>query len=202
LRWPGAALVVAALAHGMSQRPPDLLVSADARLVAIRTGEGVFLHRLPGASGFVRDAMLRQLGAAGSRPLPESGEAAGGAVTCTPALCRIRLHPGAEEVALLRTPPPARGARRGTPPDRAALAEACGTAALLVATEPVRPQCPSAVTVDRFSLWRNGAHAVRLTGSGVEVLADREVRGERPWVPPVPLPGRAEPLPLAPVDGT
>jgi competence protein ComEC len=201
LRWPGAALVAAALAQGLAQPPPDLLVSADARLVAIRTGEGVYLHRLPGASAFTRDAMLRQLGATAAQPLPESGGAAGGAIACTPALCRIRPRPGAGEVALLRTAPPARGARRAAPSDPAIVAEACGTAAVVVATEPVRPRCATALTLDRFELWRNGAHAVRLTGAGAEVLSDRAWRGERPWVPPVPLPGRPEPLPLAPLDG-
>ncbi len=200
LRWPGAALVAAALAWGAAQPPPDVLVSADGRLIAIRTEEGVFLHRLPGATTFTRDAMLRRLGVTDSQALPERGEAAGGAVTCTPTLCRFRARPGGAEVALLRTPPPARGARRGTSPDPTSLAETCGSAAILLATEPIRPRCASGSTVDRFSLWRDGAHAIHLTGGSAAVLSDRAWRGSRPWVPPVPLPGRPELLPLAPID--
>ncbi len=200
VRWPGAALAAAGLAAGVMQPAPDLLVSADARLVAFRTQAGIFLHRLPGASGFTRDAMLRELGAAEAHPLPDWGEVAGGAILCTPAACRFRPRPDAAEAVLLRSPPPARGARRGNPPDPAALAEACGRAALILASEPVRPRCAAGLTVDRFAVWRDGAHAARLTSGGAEVVSDRAWRGNRPWVPSVPLPGRAEALPLAPSE--
>lgn len=200
--WPrllGVPVVVAGLAAGQVTPAPDLLVSPDARIVALRTAEGVFLHRLPGASNFARDSMLRAMGAAAATPLPDSGEVAGGAIACTPASCRFRPRPGVGEAVLLRSPPPARG-RRADPPDPAALAAACGRAALILALEPVRPRCRSGETIDRFAMWRDGAQAAWLGGEGVRVVSDRAWRGDRPWVPPVPLPGRAESLPLAPID--
>jgi competence protein ComEC len=42
--------------------------------------------------------------------------------------------------------------------------------------------------VDRFAVWRDGAQAVFLTPDGARVVSDRMLRGERPWVPPVPRP--------------
>ena len=59
--------------------------------------------------------------------------------------------------------------------------------ALVVSAEPVRGHCAAQV-VDRFAVWRNGAHAIWLEPGGVRVLSDRAARGARPWVPPVPVP--------------
>ncbi|MBD0272025.1 MAG: ComEC/Rec2 family competence protein, partial [Acetobacteraceae bacterium] len=63
-RWRllGVPMIVAGFAAGLGQRPPDVLVSADARLIALRTGEGLLLQRLPGASNLTRDAWLRLYG--------------------------------------------------------------------------------------------------------------------------------------------
>ena len=52
--------------------------------------------------------------------------------------------------------------------------------------------------MDRFAVWRDGAHAVWLTANGPVVLSDRAHRGERPWVPLRPAPRyQPENLPLA-----
>ncbi len=199
-RLVGLPVVLGALAAGMGTPPPDLLVTGDGRMIALRTGQGVFVQQLPGVSAFARDAVLRQLGAASAQALPEAGEAAGGAILCTPAACSFRPAPGAPEAVLLRTAPPPRGQRYAAPPDAAALALACGRADLLLAAEPIRPACPHGATIDRFTVWRGGPHAVRLRPGRPILVSDRAWRGERPWVPPPPLPGRPESLPLAPRD--
>lgn len=200
LRLLGLPAMAAALAAGVAAAPPDLLVSADGRLIALRTAEGVFLQEQPGTTAFARAALLRRLGAAEARPLPVEGEAAGGALICTPAACRFRPRPDAAEAVLLRSAPVPRGQRFPPPPAPEAVRAACkGAAALLVSAEPIRPRCPTATAVDRFTVWREGAQAIRLDASGVAVLSDRAARGDRPWVPPPPLPGRPDPLPLAPL---
>jgi competence protein ComEC len=54
---------------------------------------------------------------------------------------------------------------------------------VIVSLVPVRRRCPSAnVVVDRFDLWRNGAHALWLGPGMVEVVSVGETRGTRPWV--------------------
>jgi competence protein ComEC len=84
---------------------------------------------------------------------------------------------------------------RGAPP-----AEACANAALVLSAEPVRGRCAAAV-IDRFAVWRQGPHAVWLGPAGVRILSDRAARGDRPWVPPPPLPrGSPSPDPPAPVE--
>lgn len=196
LRALGVPMILAGLAAGLVSPPPDLLVSADARLVALRTGQGVFLHRLPGARAFVQENMLRALGATEAQPLPETGMVADGALDCTPTACRFRPHPGGAEAVLLRGPPPARG-QRSAPLSATAH---CGTASLVVALEPIQPRCAQGEAIDRFSMWRDGAQAAWLDGARPRQATDRDWRGERPWVPTEPLPGRPETLPLAPVD--
>jgi competence protein ComEC len=198
VRLAGLPVMAAALAAGVAASPPDLLVSADGRLIALRTGQGVFLQEQPGATAFARAALLRQLGAAEARALPTEGEVAGGAIACDRAACRFRPSPDAPMAVLLRSAPAPRGQRFPDPPAPEAVRAACAEAALLVSAEPIRPRCPTAVAVDRFTVWRAGAQAIRLGASGVEVFSDRAARGDRPWVPPPPLPGRPEPLPLAP----
>ncbi len=199
VRLLGVAIIAGALWAGLSAPPPDLLVSADGRLIAFRTASGVFLQEQPGATAFARQALLRRLGADAAPRLPADGVAAEGAIACTAESCRFRPRPDAAEALLFRTAPPARGERRGTPVEPAAVSAACGQVALLVATEPLRPRCDASATVDRFSLWRNGAQAAWL-GAEALVVSDRAWRGDRPWVPPVPLPGRPEALPLAPAE--
>jgi len=60
-----AAVPVMALgvALALTARPPDVLVSADARLIAIRNGETVFLVAQPKASHFTRDQWQNLWGA-------------------------------------------------------------------------------------------------------------------------------------------
>jgi competence protein ComEC len=68
----------------------------------------------------------------------------------------------------------------------------------VVSAEPLRLSCPVPV-VDRFSVWRQGATAAWLEPAGVRLLTDREVRGTRPWVVPLPTRGRLPPGPALPM---
>ena len=198
VRLAGLPMLAGGLAAGLLAQPPDILVTADARLIAFRTAEGVFLQEQPGATPFARAALLRRMGAEEARALPAEGEVAGGALACTGAACRFRPRDGAAEAVLLRSAPVRRGQRFPDPPDPAVVRAACGTAALLVSAEPLRPRCGSGIAIDRFTVWREGAQAVALDGQGARVVSDRAARGDRPWVPPPPLPGRPDPLPMAP----
>jgi competence protein ComEC len=188
-RWRllGVPLIVLGFAAGAAQRPPDILVSADARLIALRAGDGLFLQRLTGASNLTRDVWLRLYGLEAAEALPAraAGRFAGGAIACEAGACALRppSSPSGPAAAVLL---------RGDAPG-----EACAGAPLVVSAEPVRGRCAARV-VDRFSVWRDGAHAVWLEPAGPRVLSDRAARGARPWVPPTPQPrnaGTREPQP-------
>ena len=77
----------------------------------------------------------------------------------------------------------------------------CEGVALVVSAEPARGVCRGAALLDRFTVWRDGSHAVWLEAGGPRVVSDRMVRGARPWVPGPPQPRRVVPnLPMAPVE--
>jgi competence protein ComEC len=157
-------------------RPPDLLVSPDGRLMAVNPPGGhLLLSRLTGQR-FVADAWLSRfaedqpadLAAAGGEAADGSGSGAGAGVQCDRFGCLYRA--GAQLVALAT--------------DARALAEDCRVATVLISAVPVRGRCPSAnLVIDRFDLWRAGAHALWLSDAGVTVESVRGYRGVRPWAP-------------------
>ena len=187
-RWRlwGVVPIAIGMASPIWTVPPDLLVSSDARLIALRTDRGLFLQRVQGASNLTRDSFLRAHGGAAAAILPLDGAVGGGAITCTPGACAFRRGSDATLAVLLRGDPP-----------RAY----CGTVPVIVAAEPVRGFCRGSAVVDRFAVWRDGAHAVWFEASGPRVVSDRAFRGARPWVPPRPIPrGQISDEPAAAVE--
>ena len=178
LRLLGVPVIALGLISPMLARPPDILVSADARLIAVRVGGTVFLQHATGASKFTRDAWL-QYWAAG-QPIAMPGEAteAGGAVICKKDACLLRPQASAKAVLLVR------GALHP---------QGCGDASIIVSAEPARGLCPRPwpALVDRFTVWRYGAVAIWLDGAHARIVTDRAWRGARPWVAPLPLPRKA-----------
>jgi competence protein ComEC len=187
-RAGGAALLVIGMASGGASPVPDALISADARLIALRNAQGdVFVERAAGAPRFTRDAWLRGWGEAEAAAMPARGGEGG--LDCQDGLCRLRLSADGPLLAIMRhTPTAPRGRAAGRRETVPAAEAPCGAAAIILSPEPVRGRCDGSVVVDRFSVWRDGAHAVWLTTAGPVVVSDRAARGDRPWVPPRPLP--------------
>jgi competence protein ComEC len=147
---------------------PDVLVTGDARLIGVRAANGDLWVSTQRRERFSRDVWLRRLGTQQVHTWPPWGTVESAALSCDPLACLFRKDD--LTVALVR--------------DGRALAEDCRAADVLVATLPVRrTRCarPS-VLVDRFDLWRDGAHAVYLARDGPRVETVRARRGDRPWV--------------------
>jgi competence protein ComEC len=171
IRMAGIVAMAIGLGSPAVTTPPDLLVSADARLIGLRTASGVVLHKTSGGSRFTQDAWLQHWAETATDALPP----------CPADGCLLHTAP---EVRLLD----------------AALPQAACAAALLVSPAPIRLNCDHKVAqIDRFTVWRDGAHAVWLGRDPPLVLSDRAYRGERPWVPPIPTSGRLPPGPTLPV---
>lgn len=182
-RWLGILPIVAGLASPWFTPLPDLLVSGDARRIAVRGGDETMRYyfsapaNLPASGaprGFEAETWWRRLGAPGLMPWPNirRGQAAGadGSLRCDAEGCTARQ----------------KGWVIAFPRDEAALREDCRTADIVVAPFPVRQRCPAArVVIDRFDLWRRGAHALYLQGNGrVEMRTVAAERGNKPWLPP------------------
>lgn len=174
-RWrvAGLPLIALGMASVLFSRGPDILISADARLVAVRGADGLLQLSTDRAAKLTRETWLRRDGQAEAPVVwPRAGQSADGRLSCDPSGCLYRAQ--GHVVALVQ--------------DAAALAEDCQHADMLIATVPVRRRCAAELVIDRFSLWRDGGHAVWLEPRAIRVESVRASRGERPWVPPLPVP--------------
>jgi len=168
-RWLGLLGVVAAFAIMPLQRTPDLMISEDARALAIRGERGLVLYSTRGER-IAGETWTRRAGEGAAERWPDGKASADGSLRCTGGLCV--LNRGGTEIRLVLRPE--------------AQPQACAGTTPVVSVVPLRNQCRAALwTIDRFDLWRHGAHAVWLGGNGqpVRIETTRQERGDRPWVP-------------------
>ncbi len=169
----GLGAVAFGLLSMLTVRPPDLLVSEDAKLMAVRDSEGRLWLSSSRRGGFTAETWLRRAGEADGLAWPR--EATRGApestapLTCDSLGCVYRRD--GWTVAL---------AERGD-----ALEEDCREAQVVISREPVsRHHCRGPeIVIDRFDLWRAGGHALWLSDDSVRVESVAGLRGARPWVP-------------------
>lgn len=164
-RYGGAVAVVAGLASVASPAPPDLLIDGSARLIGIRTADGRLALSPSRAAKFERASWLQQVGLRGAADWPEgTGEEA---MRCDVSGCVFQAN--GLRVALMQR--------------LDAVQDDCRLADVVVSLVPLRGACQRpVVVVDRFDLWREGAHAIWLKGDKVRVETVNGVRGNRPWV--------------------
>ncbi len=151
------------MATPMLYQPPDILIDGKAKLFAVRTPDGDLALSSRKAARYTGDIWLRRDGQGESADWPNDAPW----LRCDGAGCIYRR--GGIVVALVR--------------DGRALAEDCRLADLVISTVPVRHTCASAgMVIDRFDLWRHGAHAVYFDDTGrVRIENVANARGARPW---------------------
>ncbi len=167
-RASGLAGAAAGLMAFAAHDPPDVLIDGQGKLMAARTAAGELAMSSLRTASFARETWLRRDGLPDAPPkFPKQGVSGDGRLSCDALGCLYKV--GGYTVAL---------AKRAE-----ALEEDCRLADVVVSQEPVRRACPSArVVVDRFDVWRNGAHALWLGPEGVRVESVNRARGDRPWV--------------------
>ena len=156
--------------------PPDLLISGDGKLLALRAGDGALVFSSLKRQTYRRDIWLRRSGTETARAWDRGGGPPEPGLRCDALGCIFEFAPGG---------------RLGLALTGEALEEDCRAVEVLVSLEPLRGlDCPKPrLVIDRFDLWRAGAHALWLSGGTPEVATVRAQRGERPWVrrPEVPV---------------
>jgi competence protein ComEC len=178
----GIIPVAVGLASPWAVPPPDAVVNPTARVIALRTDTGHAALFSQGVGRLDREMVAERLGL---ETLPAISVGDDGRLSCTRAACTLTGPAGQRILLLIPGPEETR----------------CDDAALVLSPEPLRGRCRPAPMVDRFTVWREGAHAAWFTRDGVRVVSDRALRGNRPWVAPVPLPragGRPSTAPAAP----
>ena len=171
LRWSGMALIAAgALAAAWPHHRPDILVERTAAAVAARMADGRLAAVVGRPSSYALGQWLR---ADGDDASPRTAATRPG-WHCEGEACRATVKGRA--VVYLKAD--------------AALPGACAGADILIAAVPLRGRCREVpLRIDRFDVWRSGAHALHLPDAPagpVRVETVRATRGHRPWViPPV-----------------
>jgi competence protein ComEC len=184
-RYAGAPTLALGLASALLTTPPDVLIDADGRLLAVRTEQGGLALSAPRGNRLSRESWLRLAGVeeGDAAPWPGPGEGDGRArLGCDAQGCIVRAH--GRVVALAR--------------ERGALIDDCVRADLVVSTVPAKRLCArlgreAETVIDRWDLRAKGAHAIWIRPDGIRVAAVNDTRGNRPWVqrPPGYAPRRA-----------
>lgn len=155
------AVGLSALALG---HPPDLLVDSRGYAMGVRNGDGTLLVNRGGR--ILRETWSRRAGPEARERWPKQGRSRDGRLACDALGCVYRVD--AVQVALVR--------------EDGGVDSACAGANVVVSAVPIRHACRGpAVVVDRFDLWRRGAHALWLTPGGARIETVAGWQGDRPW---------------------
>ncbi len=168
-RWLAAAPIALAVLWTALPRPPDILIADNGRGVAIRQADGS-LVMLPGTDRLVASIWRGRSPDVRAADLTSRDE---GSPRCDRLGCRQVIN----------------GYRVAVTTDARALGDDCRDAEVIIALVPTRGRCRTAtLVIDRFDLWRDGAHAIWLSPE-LRVVSHRSHTGTRPWSPqPQPRP--------------
>ena len=163
IRALGLVPIVVGLVFSPLVERPFLLVERSAKNAAVRNAGRALAFAHPRRGRFAAERWLRAdgdeatLNIAAKRP----------GWTCKNNLCEAAV--GGKKLIYLM--------------DDAKVAADCGSADIVVAQFPLRRKCRQAqLRIDRFDVWRSGAHAIYQRNSEIVTVTADQSRGERPWV--------------------
>ena len=171
MRWLGAPVALAGLAMSLFAPPPDLLVTADGRHVAVRTDQGMALLR-ERAGDYVRTMLAETAAFEGDFTALADMPGA----DCSPDLCAVDLPvPAGRPARLLVT--------RSTllVPWRAMI-DACARVDLVIADRMLPRACtPRWAKLDRPALTAMGGARIDLAAR--RIVSGHDPADRHPWIP-------------------
>jgi len=167
VRWAGLGLAPVAVAFGMLQIPPDVLIERAAANVAVRTDSGELAFANTRRGRFAAEKWLQANGEE-----PALGGTAVNQWNCGKGVCLTAI----------------KGYRVAYVDEEATLTRECPAVDILIARFPLRDLCDAVpMTIDRFDVWRNGSYALYIEKTRIVQRTSRTEQGRRPWtVKPVP----------------
>jgi competence protein ComEC len=166
-RWWGMVPVALGFLSLAFIRPPDMLVSGDMKLIAVRDHDGAYLPSNARVDPLVQDTWTKRAAASLGNPWPKTGSLDDDMMSCDAEGCIYRAR--GQTVALIR--------------DGVALAEDCRTADLVVSPVAAHQVCRATPSIDRIDTLEKGGHAVWLDPRGITIVTVRQWQGARPWTP-------------------
>ena len=170
-RLAGFVPMIVALVMAINYSPPDILIDARGKYLAVATPEGSLMQSSSRDNHTTR-AWLSNRGLDAGSEWPDQETSRDGRLKCDGLSCLYR--DGDQIVALVR--------------DAQALREDCAHADIIVSIVPVPRKCRGPdLVIDRFDLWRRGAHAIwLLPDKSFRMQSVADVRGRRLWSPKRP----------------
>lgn len=161
----GLAPMLVGLAGFWIGTPPDLVVDGRGYAFGVRQADGSLLVNRGGR--ILRETWNRRAGPLSSARWPKGATSPDRRLSCAGKACVYRID--ARAVALIL--------------DEDGVDGACAGKAAVVSAVPLRGRCRDVgLVVDRFDLWRRGAHALwALPGGGWRVETMVDIQGDRPW---------------------
>ena len=166
-RWWGVLPLAFGLLSTGFERSPDILISGDAKLVAVRAADGSYLPSKAKGERATSDSWTKRAATVMGPAWPDSGSSTDGLLACDAGACRYSAH-GAV-VTLLRDPD--------------AFDRTQCQVDLVIAPVPAWKICPGARIVDRIDAYRDGGYAVWLDAGSVRLESVRDYQGARLWSP-------------------
>lgn len=168
-RWLGLVPLCVGLLQPWFTQPPHVLVNETAEIFAVQGVDGRLIFSPGRREGFTRGVWIEQWG----QSIQRWNESA--ALACDSQGCVYDTLHGSVAISF----------------NEAAVTEDCGRFAVMIAAVPSWRLCrTNNIVIDRFDVWRHGAHAVWLTEDGVRVERVSDDTGRRVWNRPTwRLPG-------------
>lgn len=165
--WRGKGVAAAFMVMGLLIAPfgaqPDIMMSGNGKLIALRGEDDVLYYSTRQAERFSIQNWQRMNGQEGQRP--KRFEDAGSPASCDEAGCRAVMH--GRNVAVVKS--------------RAAYFEDRDWADVMIADIPLPRDTGNKTVIGLFELQRGGAVSLYLHGERVDVRSVAQDVGRRPW---------------------
>jgi competence protein ComEC len=175
VRWLGVGVMALGLVLGTNAQRADILIEERGSNVAVLDGTLHYVFADAHKGKFAADKWLNRNGELSK--LADAASSPGW--SCVERMCFTDLAP--KSIAYVHEQPDPNWT--------------CPPVDILIADFPLRKACKDIpIRIDRFDVWKHGAHAIRFANGEVQIETVKGVQGERPWVY-VP---RARPTPFVP----
>ncbi|MBT5239546.1 MAG: DUF4131 domain-containing protein [Rhodospirillaceae bacterium] len=162
LRWVGVLLLVAGLLQPWYDTTPNILINETADVLAVKGSDGALILSPGRREGFTR-GVWTELWGQSEETWKETK-----ALTCDSEACIYSAE--GKTVSLSYSD--------------AAVSEDCGRVDVIVAKVPSWRLCKSGVRIDRFDVWRHGAHALWIEQDDIRIKRVSDFTGRRIWNKP------------------
>lgn len=144
--------------------PPQILINETAEVYAVQGADGQLVFSPGRKDGFTRGVWAERWGQS-IEPWPTETSQASDVLKCDSVGC---LYDVGEMRASLAF-------------SESAISEDCGQVDVIIAKVPSWRLCQTGARIDRFDVWRHGAHTIWLTEDGVRVARVSDFTGKRIW---------------------